>query len=607
MIFRFVRHSTLISLMSLCAFVPLASAQTQTQAAVIEADSTADSTGSPDTTATAAMMTDATSTDLAATNSSASDAAEAPTPTVAPQVAPTTEKEIEYSKGTGKLTAENVSYVNGVLIAEGKSGVVFETPDTRVQAERIELDTARKTLRARGKVVIERQRVALVKPLVSKSVVERGIDPGKKQRVTETLRGQDFVYDFAQKRGSLDQAELQMTGFSVTTEQLTINGRLYTARDVVLLPGGLTARERAIYGTPPFSLRAKIITVETLNDGALDAPNVARDNANVSTVSTVSGTSSTRSRVRIAARRAFLYFGKTRLLPVPSYVFNQIGNAPRAPQAFTLTPRINVNSADGFLLTTQLGYGFSPNPDGAALIADIGVSQKLGFRGGIGISAPTRLGTFSLGLRHSDIVSTQLTNRIVLDRMPEFAFESGLRPLFKLPGGRIAGLKFSASAGNYNERFIDSDSNRVKTSRVSGALEFTTRGAAVSGPYLDLFAHVSRYGNHDGSYRTAGFEVGYAGQILPKLRGAISYRGNSISGDTPFRFDQVEIRRELRTTLDFSLSPRYIIPIDLRYDLDQKKLRDQSYGILRSYKDFAYGLVYQSARKEVRVEVRQGF
>jgi hypothetical protein len=91
------------------------------------------------------------------------------------------------------------------------------------------------------------------------------------------------------------------------------------------------------------------------------------------------------------------------------------------------------------------------------------------------------------------------------------------------------------------------------------------------------------------------------------VRGLFSYRATDVRGSTPFRFDRIEIARELRTTFDISLSPRYIVPIDLRYDIDLRRLRDERFGILRNYKTFAYGLTYQTARHELRLDFRQGF
>lgn len=55
------------------------------------------------------------------------------------------------------------------------------------------------------------------------------------------------------------------------------------------------------------------------------------------------------------------------------------------------------------------------------------------------------------------------------------------------------------------------------------------------------------------------------------------------------------------------ITPRYLIPLDFRYDVDLGRFRDKSFGILRSYKYFAYGVAYNVARQDFHMEFRQGF
>ena len=589
-------------------------AATASSSVIEPADSSATSP-TPTETTTAETTSETATTEPTTSTTTASETEPTtaePTTTPEPSATPETTESapIEYSKSGGRLTADVVSYNGGTIIAESHSaqGVVFQTTDTRVQADRIELDTVKRLLRATGKVVVERQRSTVRKPLVASSITDRGIYPGKKEVVTETLRGSNLQYDFNTQRGSLDAAQLELAGFSVVTDNLTINGKRYTAHHVVLRPGGLSEEERRIYGTPPFSLRAREVTVEALNGAPSAATSNSSDNANVGATSGASGAAGASARrARVSVRGGGLYFGKTRLLPVPSYVFNNLVGTPRDPQAFSLTPRISLNSTDRVLVTTQLSYGLSRTPGGALLNADIGLSQRVGFRGGLSVLAPTRGGTFTLGLRRNDIVTSQLTSRIELDRTPELTYRSPLVPLFSLPGGRLAGISFSAGVGRFREKLIGDNDTSTSSDRSIAAFNFTTRGNAVSGPYLDVFARLSRYGGSSRDYRNAGFEVGYAGRLLPRVRGAVSLRATSVTGQTPFRFDRVEIKRELRTTFDVELTPRYLIPFDFRYDLTQKRLRDQSVGLLRSYKDFAYGVVYQSSRREARLEIRQGF
>ena len=72
---------------------------------------------------------------------------------------------------------------------------------------------------------------------------------------------------------------------------------------------------------------------------------------------------------------------------------------------------------------------------------------------------------------------------------------------------------------------------------------------------------------------TAGFEVGYVGSLGSRLSGQFSFGATKVRGSTPFEFDEVPITKELRATFDILLTPRYIVPIDLRYDLGRKELR----------------------------------
>ena len=39
----------------------------------------------------------------------------------------------------------------------------------------------------------------------------------------------------------------------------------------------------------------------------------------------------------------------------------------------------------------------------------------------------------------------------------------------------------------------------------------------------------------------------------------------------------------------------------------RSRFRDQTFGVLRSYKTFAYGVTYQTARRDLRLEIRRGF
>jgi hypothetical protein len=511
-----------------------------------------------------------------------------------PVTAPTTENGAEANgvptetaaeTTKSKLTAEKVSYEGSIVIGEGtpEKPVRFESSVGTVTAQTIRLDTVQQTVEAKGEVVLERK-IKIIRQELRNRKLE---DIEYEETFTETARGNNLTFDFKNRTGSIDTARIEIAQASIEASQLLINGERYTAKDVVIRPGGLTPQEIKIYGTPPFNLRAREVTATT---GAKPGDE------------------------RLIAKGGTLYFKSTRLFPVPSYAF-KIGGREKDPTAPSITPKISFNSADRLFVATEFLFPINKsveNPGKLDLAADIGLSQRVGFRGGLGLQSAQSFGNLAFSVRRSDVISTQLTNRIELDRKPELRFNS--RPFFDfdLPGGRRAGFSLDAGIGDYTERRIGSSQNDVSSSRLSARLNFTTRlrpqkGPAVGGPYLRLFTSYARYGINDDTYNSKGYEIGYDGALFNKLRGQISLRQTDLSGETPFRFDRVEIAKELRASVDYELTPRFIVPIDLRYDIEQEKLRDKSIGLLRSYKSFAYGVVYQAARNDVRLEVRQGF
>lgn len=496
---------------------------------------------------------------------------------------------------TARLYAPSISYEGGTIIAQGTEDdpVRLESDQARIIAQNVRLDTENKTVSARGKVRVERQ-VTMKRYSAFRSRGDE--DETNDETITETLTGEDFDYNFNTRQGKLGATSVRLANFNISAESLTINGQLYTARNVIVRPGGLSEEELKIYGTPPFNLRAREFTI--------DASKPAVSNANSSDDGRDESTSGLSARTY--AKGAGLYFKNTRILPVPSALLSRrLGRREQA--TYQITPRMYYNSSDGLLVTTKLYFPISKtNPDRLNLTTDIGISTKVGFRGGAELESSNKYGRFKLGARINDVVVSQLTNRIELDRLPEFDYRSPALKLIDLPGGRKAGFRLGFTAGDYREKFSNGN-YRTESSRLQGQVRFTTRLSREDGPYLELFARAAKYSNHFENLTTAGYEIGYAGPITSRIAGQFSYSATNISGSTPFRFDEVEISKELRATFDVMLTPRYIIPIDLRYDLERGELRDTTYGILRNYKTFAYGVTYQSARNELRFEIRQGF
>ena len=468
-----------------------------------------------------------------------------------------------------------MNFQGTTVIASGtpEFPVTFRSAAGLITAQNVRIDTQTQQLQASGTVQFERERV-----VQRKNLRPRRLNPTyQSETFRETAFGNNLIYDFKTGIGTLDTAKLQLATLTIAVEALEINGKSYRARNVVLRPGGLTDEELKIYGTPPFTLRAREITATPVERNGVE-------------------------RQRVTLRGGSLYFKSTRILPVPSYSFYPGGGSGEGPR---IIPGLSFNSGDRVLVTANFDFPIDKlNPDRLKATTDVGFSARVGFRGGAGVAASVPAGNFALNLRKNDVISTQLTNRIELDRRPEFTYSSPSFLEFNL-GKQRAGFAFDASLGDFSESLLGDD-RRVSSTRSVARLVFTTRLQPGPGAFLRLFSSHSKYGA-GGSYRNNGIELGYSGQLLKRLNGQISIRQTDLSGQTPFRFDRVEIARELRATVDYQLSPRYIVPLDVRYDLQRSRFRDQTFGLLRSYKTFAYGVTYQTARRDLRLEIRRGF
>lgn len=479
--------------------------------------------------------------------------------------------------GVARLFASKITYRGNLLVAEGaaQNPVRFGSALGRLRAARVQLDTQNRVVEASGNVQLERDVSIERRQLRARAIGRRF----RTETFTESLSGENLRYDFGKSQGSLENARLQTSSAAFETSQLQIDGPNYAAKNVILRPGALSEAERKIYGTPPLNIRARELSLNT---------------------------QSLPGQERIAVRDAALYFKKTRLIPLPAYAF-RVGNRDSDPSAVKLTPDISFNSADRIFVSGTYVRPLNENPDKLSLELDLGLSQRVGIRGGATLRSRQDWGIVRLEAQKSDVITSQLTNRIELDRFPELSYQSPAFATFALPGGRRAGLSVETSYGRFNERTIGESESKVESDRLRGRILFSTRLSPADGVYLRAYRVYSRYNRADRTYGNTGVEIGYDGPILSRVRGQISLRLTSLSGETPFRFDRVEIGKEIRTTVDIELTPRYLVPLDLRYDLSRDKVRDSTFGILRSYKVFAYGVVYQTARRELRLEVRSGF
>jgi lipopolysaccharide export system protein LptA len=387
---------------------------------------------------------------------------------------------------------------------------------------------------------------------------------------TRDITGAALRYDLDQRRGTLDNAQIVVEQLNFRGEQIQVQmqDKHFSMTSVMVTA---CAREN-----PHFSLRARMIDV-TLEDEA-------------------------------SVRGVSLFWGKRKLFTLPRVNFLMPGASKEPRRRRSLMPTPSFNKNDGLLLRTGYTLPLIEEKPGSkqGLFAnvDLGYSTQRGFRGGPSLvyrttfASPTKNEKtgFSIALKakEKDGVEDHFNSRLLVDRRPEL--EVRAQP-FTVVSKRLI-LDAVAAVGDYDEF-----PSGMSSSRKYFALNLDTRAPGATSPFYGrLFAEKRDYDNSD--MRVLGLEVGVQGMIPRRAKGRISYVTTNIHGVTPFEFDQILIPHELRAEVDVRLDRNWMFPLDLRYDLDRNEFRDKRIGILRTLDCIGYGVSYDSARKEIKLEVR---
>jgi lipopolysaccharide assembly outer membrane protein LptD (OstA) len=386
---------------------------------------------------------------------------------------------------------------------------------------------------------------------------------------SRSITGAALRYDFEQQRGTLDSAQIAVEQLTFRGDQIEVQMR----DDTIGVRSALLTLCQQPH--PHFSLRAKEIKV-TLQEEA-----------------TVRGVS--------------FFWGRRKLFTLPSYTFSLPG-ASQAPKRRNHLPSPSYNSRDGLFLRSSYSFPLSVSPSqpiqGLFGNVDLGYSMRRGLRGGpslmyrtsLPLPSPGEKATVTLELKEKwrDGVHDHLDSRLLVDRRPELELRA--HPFTVVPKRLV--FEAIAAAGKYHEF-----PSGISSSREHIAFEFDTRApGSNSVVYGRLSAQKSWYSNSE--MRAVRLEVGLQGRVGRQAKGRISYQTTDIKGFTPFEFDEIQIPQEIRTTLDLRLDRNWIIPIDLRYDLDRNRFRDKQFGLVRTLDCVGYGLSYDAARKEVKLEFR---
>jgi len=172
-----------------------------------------------------------------------------------------------------------------------------------------------------------------------------------------------------------------------------------------------------------------------------------------------------------------------------------------------------------------------------------------------------------LGLRED--VRQDIDRIVPVDRYPEI----GLEGEWDVWGGDY-GLQSDLSAGHYRQRRED-DLAPVTEKRVRLQARLTGNPEGTYEPgelwwWVDASGALYTNGMH---YEALGTGIGSAAQLTNWLSGSAEFRQWVTGGQTPFVWDDVDVKTELHTNMQFRLTEDWRVRLGGRYDIVNKDLR----------------------------------
>ncbi|MBI3920633.1 MAG: LPS-assembly protein LptD [Armatimonadetes bacterium] len=467
---------------------------------------------------------------------------------------------------TGRLLAGPFLFTlsltpRGSLIADSVKARPREEPKPlsgSITARKQEFDLDENQVHAEGNVRMEYADMQLESDTLDVDLKAQSIEASGNVRVKARgglLEGNRFLYRFGTREGSLDTARVTFERAVFQGKQLELKGD-----EVAIRAASVTTCSRET--NPHYRVTCRSLVVQPGKQARLN--------------------------------HVTLWLGSHRILTVPKHV---VSLAKAKPTRARLVPKPAVSGTDGLLLQSGFNYPLSKNPAGPEIEFELGLSTKRGFRGGAELSVRSEHVEYGINYATREVLRDLLTSKVFLDKTPEVFFN-----LRNYPIGRKLMVDVSTSAGNFREEkpFL------ANSSRTNLAVRLTPDFGSPSHPsafFGSAFARKSWY-DHGQDYEVLGVAVGLRGKLAKRIEGSIQYIAHDIGGATPFRFDLIEIKREVLLDTNITLSERWKIPFQTYYDLDRHSFPKKRFGLLRSLDCLDYGLTYDTARKEFSVEAR---
>lgn len=288
-------------------------------------------------------------------------------------------------------------------------------------------------------------------------------------------------------------------------------------------------------------------------------------------------------------------------IPLVPWVRYGIGPGGRRKGIVASTP--GYSSREGVYV--PFTHRFSGLQDPWTVATSFRVTVRQGIIGSLWADRPTDGGVLSMRVSRKEWVTDKLEERLGLWRLPEVSYERAL-----VPAGRDGSLTLSLSAGSYREDLETQHRGqpprpRVCQQRVMGSLQYVAHSAQFQAERGNWYGATGRLGAYSTGDRYQDLEVfaGAGGRLADCAKGYLTLRHHFVGGQTPFLFDDVDMRTELDPGLDLQLTSKWGIHGWGRLDLNNEDLRDYEVSLRRRMHCLSWDLYYRAVGNNVGVRV----
>jgi hypothetical protein len=290
-------------------------------------------------------------------------------------------------------------------------------------------------------------------------------------------------------------------------------------------------------------------------------------------------------------------------LSIPVVPWAKYGVGPSGPERGIGTSTPGYSSREGLYLPLDKRFSGIDNPWDVATAMRVTVRQ--GVVGSLWAERTEGAGQWAMRLSRKEWVPDKIEDRLELNRLPEVSYERALTPK---SGANSVNL--TLSAGSFKENLAtrhvgEPPRPEVYEQRALAAVAFVAHSASYRmrrGNWYGATGRVSAYSTGD-RYQDLELFTGAGGRISDGARGYLTLRHHLIGGETPFLFDDVDMKTEVESGLNLRLTDKWGFAGWGRFDTHDEDLRDYEVSLRRRMHCLTWDVYYHAVGDRIGVRV----